>query len=269
MWLLDIIRKMFVKPKKSRAKDSYENAIQYIKTNLILDVTSLLPQVASGLALRFVPLKILRLYQIELLHYPLEVIVAWRYNKRDKRKIFVVVYACQTLCRIGMLLHYLAIMWLWIGSEKFIGYEDGYDPWQFSIEDFRGKGKKNLYFFSVYWVCTVVTTVGYGDYSGQNSLEISFTFFLMFFGFSVFSMLQVAVLQVVRHDTRFSKFSQETEGRITLWLSNLEKSNDSIQLPVDIYEGIKEDLYRSFRYDISLIVHEYDFYLNLSPKLQS
>ena len=27
IWLLDIIRKVFVKPKKSRAKDSYENAI--------------------------------------------------------------------------------------------------------------------------------------------------------------------------------------------------------------------------------------------------
>jgi hypothetical protein len=141
-----------------------------------------------------VPLKIIRLYQVHLLHYPLEAIVTGIYSKRDKRKIFVVVYACQTLCRIVMLLHYLAVAWLWIGSEQFIGYEEGYDPWQFSIEDFVGKDKQNLYFFSVYWVCTVVTTVGYGDYSGQTSLERLFTFFLMFFGLVVFSVLQVAVL---------------------------------------------------------------------------
>jgi hypothetical protein len=43
MWLLDIVRKFFDKPKKSRAKDSYENAIHYIKTTLILDVAALLP----------------------------------------------------------------------------------------------------------------------------------------------------------------------------------------------------------------------------------
>ena len=43
VWLLDIIRKFFDKPKKSRAADSYEVAVEYIKSTLILDVLSSLP----------------------------------------------------------------------------------------------------------------------------------------------------------------------------------------------------------------------------------
>ena len=141
------------------------------------------------------PLKIIRLYQVHLLHYPLEAIVTGIYSKRDKRKIFVVVYACQTLCRIVMLLHYLAVAWLWIGSEQFIGYEEGYDPWQFSIEDFVGKDKQNLYFFSVYWVCTVVTTVGYGDFYGRKNVEYLVTILFEFFGIVVFSILSFLVVR--------------------------------------------------------------------------
>ena len=72
----------------------------------------------------FLPLKIIRLYEVWLLHYPAEAFVNTIYSQ--KRKVFVIVYACQTICRIFLLLHYLAIVWLWIGSEYFIDYEDGY-----------------------------------------------------------------------------------------------------------------------------------------------
>ena len=83
VWILDIVRKFFDKPKKSRADDIYENAILYIKSTLILDVISSLPQLASGLDNSFVPLKIIRLYQVWLLHYPLEVLVQLHYSKSD------------------------------------------------------------------------------------------------------------------------------------------------------------------------------------------
>ena len=62
VWLLDIVRKPFDKPKKSRAVDVYENAMAYFKSTLILDVISTLPQVASGLDNKFTALKLVRLY---------------------------------------------------------------------------------------------------------------------------------------------------------------------------------------------------------------
>ena len=165
-WSLDIVRKIFDKPKKSRANDLYENAIAYFKSTLILDVISLLPQVASGLDVKFTPLKMIRLYQLWLLHYPLQAMIELFLASRDKRTLYVLVYASQTICRIFMLLHYLAIVWIWVGSEHFVGYEEGYPPFQVAIEDFAGYSKYRMYVFSVYWVCTVITTVGYGDYAG-------------------------------------------------------------------------------------------------------
>ena len=46
-----------------------------------------------------------------------------------------------------------------------------------------------LYVFSIYWVCTVITTVGYGDYSGGTTLEYEYTMCLEFFGLIVFATM--------------------------------------------------------------------------------
>ena len=135
-YMLDVVRKFFVKPKKSKAVDVYENAVNYIKSTLILDFIATFPQVASGLNPQLVFLKILRIYELWLLHYPLEKLVHAVYSKSDKRQIFVVVYACATICRIFMLVHYLAILWIWIGSDSFRDYETGLAPWTFANEDF-------------------------------------------------------------------------------------------------------------------------------------
>ena len=101
--------------------------------------------------------------------------------------MYVAVYAVSTLCQILMLLHYLAIVWVWIGSKDFIGYEAGYDPWQLANEDFAGSTQTQIYIFSVYWTCTVITTVGFGDYSGGTTLEYIITICIEFFGMILFA----------------------------------------------------------------------------------
>ena len=93
-----------------------------------------------------------------------------------------------------ILLHYLSFLWIWVGSDFFLNYEEGYLPWQMANSDFEGLTIYRLYIFSVYWVCTVITTVGYGDYSGGTTLELIITICLEFLGLVVFSLLQVAVL---------------------------------------------------------------------------
>ena len=194
IWALDILRKLFIKPKKNTTVDTYENAVAYIKSTLIIDVIATLPQIASGLDKKFVPFKICRLFNyLWALHYPFEILVQCFYSSRDLRQNFVVIYACQTLCRITMLLHYLAIVWIWIGSEDFADYEEGYLPWQIENADFEGYTQYRIYIFSVYWVCTVVTTVGYGDYSGGTTLEYIYTICLEFFGMILFASIQIAV----------------------------------------------------------------------------
>ncbi len=40
----------------------------------------------------------------------------------------------------------------------------------------------------------MITTVGYGDYTGSTSIEYCFTMGIEFLGFVIFSVLQIAVL---------------------------------------------------------------------------
>ena len=93
-----------------------------------------------------------------------------------------------------MLLHYTAILWLYIGGEDFTDYEPGYLPWQQANDDFEGYTKSRLYIFSIYWVCETITTVGYGDYTGGTTLELEYSIFLEFFGLIVFATMQTAVM---------------------------------------------------------------------------
>ena len=88
-----------------------------------------------------------------------------------------------------MLLHYLSVGWVWIGSEDFMTWEVDRTPFFVANSDFHDDTKYRIYIFSVYWVCTVITTVGYGDYAGSTTLEYEYSIFLEFFGLVVFSML--------------------------------------------------------------------------------
>lgn len=88
-----------------------------------------------------------------------------------------------------MILHYLAVVFVWIGSESFMGYEDDLLPWQMANDDFKDYTPYRLYIFSVYWVCTIVTTVGYGDYTGGTTLEYIYTMFIEFAGIVVFAQV--------------------------------------------------------------------------------
>ena len=87
------------------------------------------------------------------------------------------------------MLHYLGSLWIFVGSEIFMEFEKGLDPWMFANNDFEGMSITQLFVYSTYWVCTIVTTVGYGDYTGGTTLEYIVSFAIEFFGFIIFSMI--------------------------------------------------------------------------------
>ena len=89
-----------------------------------------------------------------------------------------ITYALGVISKIVILLHYLSCLWIYIGGPAFNDYEEGYLPWQLADEDFHGMTNYELYVFSTYWVCTVITTVGYGDYAGGTTLEYEVSLFL-------------------------------------------------------------------------------------------
>jgi hypothetical protein len=48
------------------------------------------------------------------------------------------------------------------------------------------KSKLEIYMISLYWTITTITTVGYGDISGTNILEMVFCCFVMIIGVIAF-----------------------------------------------------------------------------------
>ena len=60
--------------------------------------------------------------------------------------------------------------------------------------------------FSSYWVCTTISTVGYGDYSGGTTLEYIVSLGLEFFGLVVFSLLEVTVKTIIKYDVSYENF---------------------------------------------------------------
>lgn len=188
-FLLDIIRKAFTKKQKSIALDSYEIFVEYLTSNFIIDLISSVPNMFSGLNPVFAPLKIFRVYEVHMLHFMFAELMRWAQQEKSKSEKSDSEFAMSVLCKVTMLLHYLAFLWIYVGGEAFYDYEPGYLPWQFDNEDFDGMSYYQLYVFSTYWVFTVITTVGYGDYAGGTTLEYEVTLFLEAFGMVVFTVL--------------------------------------------------------------------------------
>ena len=53
---------------------------------------------------------------------------------------------------------------------------------------------------------TVITTVGYGDYSGGTTLEYEVSLFFESFGLAVFTLLQMTVMRVVSSKYNFHHY---------------------------------------------------------------
>ena len=93
-----------------------------------------------------------------------------------------------------ILLHYLGCLWIFVGSDYWIDLEEDAVPWTLDNDDFKDMSHTQLIIYSTYWVCTVITCVGYGDYYGSTTLEYVFSIFIEFCGFVIFAVLQMAVI---------------------------------------------------------------------------
>lgn len=123
----------------------------------------------------------------------------------------VIVFAFSVFSKIFILVHYLGCIFIYIGGENFANYEKDHVPWILLNEDFHDMDDIDLIIFADYWVCTVVTTVGYGDYFGSTSIEYIFTFIIEFGGFIIFAVLEVSIVDILNIDTSFSSFVQNHE----------------------------------------------------------
>lgn len=199
-----------------------------------------MPNVLSGMSPNASFTKVLRVYEINTLTLSLDTFMWWSMPQSVKSVKLDISYSMSVLSKIIILLHYLSCLWIYVGGPSFMDHEEGQLPWQFANEDFIGMTQYEIYVFSTYWVCTVITTVGYGDYAGGTTIEYQVTLFLELFGMVVFAALQMAVTRLIDSKYHFDNYINEKEAEIDMWLLRMENSTKPYYYPGELFKTLRE-----------------------------
>ena len=88
------------------------------------------------------------------------------------------------------------------------------------------------YLTSVYFTVTTITTVGYGDHSGNTIAEKIFCVFIMIIGVMSFSFFSGSLASIIQfYDCQNAKYREQ--------LSLLNKLFKEYRLPVELYANLK------------------------------
>ena len=132
--------------------------------------------------------------------------------------------------------HINACIWIYLGgldpckADPSLPFsEDNYEAgctasWIFA-NDFEQEPYVKQYIFSLYWIFEVITTVGYGDYSGATTIEHIFSIVLEFIGLTFFSFLMGSITSIFNTSDNFDDLIEEKLDSLDMWIKKIEKSN--------------------------------------------
>lgn len=120
-----------------------------------------------------------------------------------------------------------------------------------------------LYITSFYYTISTITTVGYGDLHGYNTLERAFDILIMFIGVVSFSFATGSLSSILQN---YDHANAKLEERIQI----LNRIFKDYHLPLELYEQLKQSLkydYNKDRNDINHFVEELPHQLRLQVSL--
>ena len=124
--------------------------------------------------------------------------------------------------------HIMACIWLYLGySNPCDGTADGENceiSWVYA-DNFKDFNIHTVYIFAFYWIFEVITTVGYGDYTGGTSSEYIFSIALEFLGLTFFSFLMGSINGIFNTSDNFDDLIEEKLDSLDMWIKKIEKSN--------------------------------------------
>ena len=115
----------------------------------------------------------------------------------------------------------------------------------------------------------MITTVGYGDINGATSKEYVFAIVVEFCGLSFFSLYMGVLGPIVRADESFKGLIVNKYSDLDMWILKIEKSLESKYIHCGLYETILSTIELAMMSDFNMIIEEYNFYNQLTPRLKN
>ena len=126
-----------------------------------------------------------------------------------------------------MMTHILTCLWVMIAS--FVNDQDYKDTW---LEPYFEK-EISYYMTSFYWATTTITTVGYGDISAHNDLEMVFCTLVQIIGVSGFAFASSSLTSII---TNYDQTNAEYQQKVDI----LNKIYKKHKLPFKLYINLKK-----------------------------
>jgi hypothetical protein len=163
-----------------------EIALYYMRRLFVVDLLATLPPILTSHNINVNLVRILHFPQIYELIFPL----TWLLNKLlpyNKHLLNTYHFLIVFLLHLILVIHYFICIWLYVGVREF--FNDNHFPWVLNSALLITYDYARLFIFTMYWMCTVIFTVGYGDYTGGTMIEYCLSI--------LFELTAVAMMSVV------------------------------------------------------------------------
>jgi len=195
-------------------KDRKRILLHYIKTDFFIDILTISPLIIHEIfARKSISLGLYDEYwYLEL--FQLFFFLRYRQFTLISKKLGELIFIDKTIqsavslmklvLRIMILSHIFACIWYMIGSSHFYPQEN----W-ISYSNLQDSPWWKQYLYSYYFVCVTMNTVGFGDLTPQNPLEILFVIVFIFLACGIFAYslnsIGVIVADIWKRQNEFAK----------------------------------------------------------------
>lgn len=250
-------------------------AWNYISNYFFFDVISVIPLFNTNdienFSLYYLKaFKIARFDRIAIPHRLLLSIVLQKLSKQRQNDLNTF---CGLILNIVYISHVSACFWIFLGfldpcTGKTVEDDGCIESWIYE-NGFSDKTYESIYIFSFYWIFEVITTVGYGDYTGKTLVEYVFSVALEFLGLVFFSFLMGSITSIFGASDNFDDLIEYKLDTLDMWIKKIEKSNKPYHIQPTLYSDIRKYVEQAFLYDFNLVIEEFPFYHQITPKMQS
>lgn len=265
-WLINIGVSCVTLGEEIEFRSNRQVVLAYLKSSFFIDLIATVPIMMASNNINLFLLRMLHVFDIKLAQAPIRELLQLVFPNSATLRINFKMFLTYVLNMV-ILTHFIACLWLWVGDQYFLG--DKGDPWRIKTALFQTFNNYQLYIFAIYWVCTVISTTGYGDYSGGTIMEYIISIFIEFTGVIVFVILMYLVSKLVSTGFSFRAFLNDRLQSFDIWFTLIEKCNQPKHISPSLYYNMNKSIKISFFSDFNTIVEESNYFQRLSHKLQT